>query len=120
MEDVLWARQEVGRFIAGLPFTAEDRSRIEVIVSELASNMVKHAGHGTLRVERLDARPGVRLVAEDHGRGIADLERALQRAFSTAGSFGDGLPMVREMADRFAIDSAPGQGTRVEVEKWAV
>lgn len=119
-EDVLVARQEAKRFAGRLPFAPEDLGRIEVAAAELASNMVKHAGGGriTLNLSRRPGQDGVQLVAEDHGAGIPDLERALSVGFSTKGTLGTGLPAVREMMDRFEIVTRPGEGTRVEVEKW--
>lgn len=122
LEDALWARQEAKRFAARVPLAEADVQRIELVASELASNLVKHAhGGGTLHVERVsDARrEGVRLIAVDSGPGIADVALALTPGYSTAGSLGDGLAAVRELVDAFEIDSAPGQGTRVEVLKWA-
>ena len=120
-DDVVLARQEVKTFAAPVTFRRQDLVRLEVIVAELASNMVKHAGSGTLRVERLEVeeRKGIRVVAEDRGPGIADTAAALTPGVSTAGSFGDGLAAVQELADAFALHSRPGVGTRVEVEKWA-
>ena len=120
-EDVLWARQEAKRFAAGSPFGADDLQRIELAASELASNMVKHARGGKLRIERLErgGRHGVRMVAEDQGPGIPDLEQALAPGYSTAGSLGDGLSALQDLMDKFEISSRPGFGPRVEVEKWA-
>lgn len=120
MEDVLWARQEAMRFCAELGFKPEDLGRVEVAVSELASNMVKHAHGGRLHLTRLerDGRVGVRMAAVDHGPGIPNLQQALQPGFSTAGSFGDGLTMLEETMDKFHITS-DSRGTTVEVEKWA-
>lgn len=118
-EDVLLARQDVVRFAAGWAFRSEDLGRIGVIVTELASNLIKHAGGGRLECRALaGGRPGICIVAHDEGPGIADIEKALQPGFSTAGSYGDGLPTVRELADQFIFESELGRGTRVEVHKW--
>jgi serine/threonine-protein kinase RsbT len=119
-EDVLWARQEAVRFISALPFDAEEIGRIELTVSELASNMVRHAGGGSLtltRVER-DGRSGVRVVAEDRGPGIPNLEQALKSGFSTGGSLGVGLSAIHDNMDKVEITTREGHGTRVEAEKW--
>lgn len=120
-EDVLWAKQEIKRFAAGLPFKPEDLGRIENAVSELASNMVKHAGGGRLTVNHLHRgdREGLQIIATDRGPGIPDLGAALRSGFSTSGTLGMGLPAVQELMDKFEISTEPGRGTRVEVEKWA-
>ena len=120
-EDVLWARQEAKRFAATIPFERDDLQRIELAASELASNMVKHARGGKLQLDRVEREglQGLRMVAEDQGPGIPDLEKALGAGYSTAGSLGDGLSALRDLMDKFEITSRVGVGTRVEVEKWA-
>lgn len=120
-EDVLWARQEVKRFVQELPFDPTDVERIGLAVSELASNQVKHARGGMLTVDQVarSGRIGVRIVACDEGPGMADLAPAVEAGFSTAGSFGDGLAGMKDLMDKMAITSKPGVGTTVEVEKWA-
>lgn len=119
-EDVLWARQEIKRFCAALPFRPEDVERIGLAVSELAANMVTHAHGGRLFVNRIErlSRQGVQILAVDRGPGIADLASALKPGVSTVGTFGDGLAAVQDVMDKFEIASTPGQGTRIEVEKW--
>ena len=120
-EDVLWARQETRRFAARCPFCPNDLTRIEIIAAELASNIIKHAGTGELRLEILPdgARRGLRVEAHDRGPGIADIGQALCANFSTTGSHGDGLSAIREFADHFEIQSKLGAGTQIRGEKWA-
>ncbi len=61
---------------------------------------------------------GIRAVFADSGPGIADLDEAMQDGFSTAGSLGLGLPGSRRLVDEFAIESRPGEGTRVVITQW--
>ena len=107
---------------SGLPdvFPADEHSRVGIIVSELGTNILKYAGHGVVRVRYLatDGRNGMRVVAEDHGPGIADLEAALKNGFSTGGTLGLGLPAVRRLTDTLNITCPPGGGTRVEAIRW--
>lgn len=121
LDEVLWAKQEIRRFASALPFTSDDLMRIEVVVSELGSNMVKHAGGGTLKAARLPRgdRWVLRLVALDTGPGIPNLAKAMKAGYSTTGTFGDGLATVREFMDHCDITTEVGQWTRIEVEKWA-
>jgi anti-sigma regulatory factor (Ser/Thr protein kinase) len=92
-----------------------ERSTVLTVFSELASNIHKHAGRGSVRVDRVaDAHgTGIRIEATDDGQGIPDVRRAMEDSFSTAGTLGLGLPGVRRMASDFAIESEPGHGTRV-------
>jgi anti-sigma regulatory factor (Ser/Thr protein kinase) len=96
-----------------------DRSMIATIVSELGSNIVKYAGRGALRLERLE-RDGfidIDIWAEDTGPGIADIDLALQEHYSTGGTLGLGLSGVQRMADEFWIRSAADTGTTVFARK---
>jgi serine/threonine-protein kinase RsbT len=119
-DDVLWARQEVRRFIQPAGFPAPDVERIDVAVSELATNLVKHGGGGRLDATHVSTGPreGVELVAEDHGPGIPDVPKALADGYSTTGTYGAGLATLRELMDLFELHSTPGAGTRVKVVKW--
>ena len=92
-----------------------DRATVLTIVSELASNIHKHAGRGSVRIEGGAGASGgaVRIVAHDEGRGIPDIDLAMQDNFSTAGTLGLGLPGVRRLAQEFSIESEPGKWTRV-------
>ena len=101
-------------------FTAVDQSKIATVVSELARNILKYAGHGHIilcPLERGTAR-GIEIVAEDHGPGIDDTMRALSDHFSSGGTLGLGLPGVKRLMDDFDLQSNPGAGTRVTVRKW--
>jgi len=94
---------------------------LSTAASELVGNVVKYAGSGlaTIRVVRERDTPGLELVVEDHGPGIADLEFAMRDNASTGGTLGLGLPGTRRLVDDFEITSAKGEGTRVRVTKWA-
>jgi len=63
-------------------------------------------------------RRGVSVVARDVGAGIHDTEQAMQDGFSTYDGFGLGLPGTKRLMDQFDLDSAPGVGTTVTMEKW--
>lgn len=95
---------------------------IVTIVSELATNIVKYAQRGMIRLARTEQFGGVDIDvwAEDHGPGIVDVERALKDHFTTGTSLGLGLPGVRRMSDDFSIESVPAVGTRVHARRRIV
>ena len=103
-----------------LGFTSSDVVLITTAISELARNIVEHAGRGEVRLEELGdgQRRGLGIVAVDQGPGIADLELAMRDGWSSGDGLGVGLPGSRRLMDEFMIDSAPGQGTRVTARKW--
>jgi len=61
----------------------------------------------------------VEALIVDKGPGIANVERALQDGYSTAGTPGTGLGAVARVADTFDIYSAAGAGTALLVRVWA-
>ncbi len=72
-------RQTVRRLAQEQGFSLVDQTKLVTAASELARNALIYGGGGELRWETLlnGVKRGVRLVFEDHGPGIPDLERAL-------------------------------------------
>lgn len=93
---------------------------VATAASELANNIVVHAGSGvvSVRVVMRAGRRGVEVEARDEGPGIDDVARALTPGFSTAGTLGMGLPGVGRLMDELIVESVPRQGVRVVARKW--
>lgn len=90
---------------------------IALATTEMATNLVKHAGRGHILLQPLHgSNSGVRIISVDKGPGIADVARALSDGHSTAGTMGTGLGAVRRLADSFELYSTPGSGTVVCAE----
>lgn len=118
--DIIIARQKGRALAAELGFSSTDVVRIATAISELARNVLSYAATGEIRLQALNSRNrcGIAIVAADRGPGIADVEQAMQDAYSTSGGLGLGLPGVRRLMDEFKIESAVGQGTTVSATKW--
>jgi serine/threonine-protein kinase RsbT len=118
--DVAVARGEARRIAADLGFRIIDQTRIATVASELARNVVKYAKRGRMIAQPFDAagRQGLRLIFEDDGPGIPDLEAAMRDGFSTGRGLGKGLPGSKRLVDDFRIESEVGRGTRVTVVRW--
>lgn len=118
--DLVAVRQAVRAVSQELGFGLVDQTKLVTATSELARNVVDYAGSGTARIEALNegARRGVRVVFEDGGPGIADVEQAMRDGFSTGGGLGLGLGGARRLSNEFEIQSAPGRGTRVAITRW--
>ena len=95
--------------------TETDIGRIALVVTELATNLLKHAQRGEIAIDGFadSSGSGLQLIAFDKGPGIADLPRAMEDGTSTAGSPGMGLGAIRRQADQFQIFSRPGLGTAI-------
>jgi anti-sigma regulatory factor (Ser/Thr protein kinase) len=92
------------------------RSRVGIIATELATNLLRHGSGGTLLLQEtgLAGEPrGVEMLAVDRGRGIGNLGRAMQDGHSTGGTMGTGLGAVRRLSTEFDVFSEPGKGTVV-------
>jgi serine/threonine-protein kinase RsbT len=103
-----------------LPFARPARFLIATAVSELARNLVVHAGGGLMRlcVFEYQDRRCFEVVTEDEGPGILDVALALKEGYSTANSLGLGLPGVQRMMDELHFDENQAVGTRVVARKW--
>ncbi|MFJ4523539.1 SpoIIE family protein phosphatase [Streptomyces sp. NPDC088810] len=89
----------------------------ELVATELATNLLKHAGGGLMVVNLVvpptgGAGTSVQLCSLDHGPGITDVGAALRDGWSTAaGSLGAGLGSCLRSANSFHLYSLPGRGT---------
>jgi anti-sigma regulatory factor (Ser/Thr protein kinase) len=119
-DDLVPARAE-GRALAGrLGFSRTDATLIATAISEIARNIVAHAGTGQLLVRPVDDghRCGVTVVARDDGPGIRDVAAAMQEGAGHGRGHGLGLAGARRIMDEFGIESRPGRGTTVRMTKW--
>jgi serine/threonine-protein kinase RsbT len=118
--DIVLVRQTVRQRAVEVGFSLVDQTKIVTAASELARNTLQHGGGGTLRLEAVlnGTRRGVRLTFDDQGPGIADIQEAMRDGFTTAGGLGLGLSGARRLSNEFAIESTPGQGTRVVIARW--
>ena len=115
-KDIVLARRLARELAASLGFGKADQTRLATAVSELARNVVEYAGNGECKIFDVSdvLFSCVKVVVEDHGPGIADIDVAMQDGFSTGGSLGAGLPGTRRLIDSFKIESQPGL-TRITI-----
>jgi anti-sigma regulatory factor (Ser/Thr protein kinase) len=116
------ARRGAAARAASLGFAEERAGRVALVVSELATNLVKHAqGGGELFVSPVErgSWSGLEIVAMDRGPGVADVSAALRDGYSTAGSAGTGLGAVSRVSDEFDFYSTRGTGTIVVARIWS-
>jgi serine/threonine-protein kinase RsbT len=119
-EDVVAVRQAVRRKAVALGFGLVDQTKVVTASSELARNTLDHGGGGIAHLEILenDRRAGIRLIFEDQGPGIADIERALTDGYTSGGGMGLGLGGSKRLSHEFDITSQPGVGTKVSIVRW--
>lgn len=112
------ARRKAVEYAEDLQIEESMRGEIALATTEIATNLVKHAGKGHILLQRVprNGHSGLRVMGVDKGPGIADVPRALADGHSTAGSMGTGLGIVRRISTGFDLYSNPGLGTIVSAE----
>ena len=115
------ARRSAAELTRAAGFGDVAAGRVAIIVTEAASNLVKHAGGGEVLLRQVSAPSavGVEILALDCGKGIPSLAQAMVDGYSTAGSPGTGLGAMRRQADVWEIYSLPGKGTAILAQVWA-
>jgi serine/threonine-protein kinase RsbT len=118
--DIVVSRQAVRRLAQEAGFSLVDQTKLVTAASELARNALIYGGGGDLRWSTLldGAKRGVRLVFEDRGPGIANIEQAMTDGWSSGTGLGLGLTGARRLVNEFELQSTVGVGTRVAITRW--
>jgi anti-sigma regulatory factor (Ser/Thr protein kinase)/serine/threonine protein phosphatase PrpC len=114
------AAEMARQFAESLGFSQADSEEIALVVTELGSNLVRHASGGSIILTPAEAsgRRGIRVESEDSGPGIADVERAMTDGYSTAGSLGFGLGTVNRLMDDLDFYSRSPHGLHLVSYRW--
>lgn len=93
-----------------MAFSETRAGRFAIVVTELATNLAKHARKGEILLRPLNSpseRPGIEVLAIDVGPGIPDLALSERDGVSTAGTLGHGLGAIRRQSDEFWVYTQP-------------
>ncbi|PWU12869.1 MAG: hypothetical protein C5B50_20675 [Verrucomicrobia bacterium] len=114
------ATSAAAKFAAALQFSEKECHEIELTVSELASNLLKHGDGGTLQFIPLQQQNqhGIQIVSQNQSRSSADLERALTDGFSTRGTLGAGLGAINRFMDSVEFQPSARSGLRIVCRRW--
>jgi anti-sigma regulatory factor (Ser/Thr protein kinase) len=109
------ARREVTAIARQHGFNEVDVGRVALVATELATNLVKHAGGGEILVGPDDGagKNGIQVLALDKGRGMANVQACLADGYSSAGTAGQGLGAVIRQSTFVDVLSWPECGTAV-------
>jgi anti-sigma regulatory factor (Ser/Thr protein kinase) len=104
------ARRQAAKLASEAGFNELALGRLALVVTELATNLVRHAQDGQLLIGlRADAAVAtIEVISVDRGPGMRDVGSSLSDGVSTGGSAGTGLGAVRRVAGQFLIFSRPG------------
>ena len=114
-----FARAAAAGFAAQLDPTLEELGDIKTAVSEAVTNCIVHAypesiGKITMRLRILDGEK-LEISVRDWGRGITDLDKAMQPMYTTGGDerSGMGFTIMESFMDKLKVKTSAGKGTTV-------
>lgn len=110
---VSYFKREIHQQVFKEKFPETRRAEIDIIVSELCSNLIKHVGKGELLYRIMDHEDDkiLELISIDKGPGIADTARMMKDGVSTTKTLGQGLGAIHRLSDFTQLYTVPGWGT---------
>jgi serine/threonine-protein kinase RsbT len=104
-EDIVIVRQAVRKRAVSLGLGLVDQTKFVTAASELARNTLDYGGGGMVQIELVEneRKSGVRLVFEDKGPGIPDIELALKEGYTSGNGMGLGLGGAKRLSHEFEI-----------------
>jgi anti-sigma regulatory factor (Ser/Thr protein kinase) len=107
-------KKDIRAVSLSIGFSEERAGKLDIIVAELVSNLVKHANGGQLVVKSITDKiygEGIELIAIDNGPGISELKRMMQDGVSTKNTLGHGLGAIQRLSDKSEIYTQKDWGT---------
>lgn len=118
-----FARVAVAALITPLNPTLEELADVKTAVSEAVTNAIIHGYEGTTGkvVMRCSLQDDLlHIEIQDWGRGIENVEQAMEPLFTTKPEMdrsGMGFSFMEAFMDELQVQSKPGEGTLVTMEK---
>ncbi len=118
-----FARAVVAAFVAQLDPTMEELADIRTAVSEAVTNAVIHGYENTtgeIRIKVVLEDREVVIEITDYGKGIADIEQAMEPFYTTRPEMersGMGFSFMEAFMDSLHIESEVGRGTKILMRK---
>jgi len=118
--DVVSVRQAVRTWAIEAGFSLVDQTKMVTAASEIARNTIDYGGGGVANLELINegSRRGLRVVFEDTGPGISDIQQAMTDHYTTGNGLGLGLGGAKRLVNEIHISSRVGEGTRVVITRW--
>jgi anti-sigma regulatory factor (Ser/Thr protein kinase) len=121
--DIAAARRAGQTLAQLLDFDEVRAGQLALLISESATNIIKHARDGAIHMYVIGAagppaQRGIEIVAIDRGPGIGNLANALRDGVSSAGTAGNGLGAMRRLADDFDVFAPRDGGAVFYMRLW--
>jgi len=118
-----FARAAAAAFAAQLDPNMEELGDIRTAVSEAVTNAIVHAypdtiGRVSMRLRILGGST-LEISVRDWGRGIENVDKAMEPLYSTGGEdrSGMGFTIMGSFMDKLRVRSSPGKGTTVTMQR---
>ncbi|WP_205512043.1 ATP-binding SpoIIE family protein phosphatase [Longitalea arenae] len=113
-------KKEIRAMALTLEFSERRISEIDIIVAEMATNLVKHAGGGQIlaKLIRENELDGIEIISMDNGPGINDINKMVRDGETTKNSLGLGLGAMQRLSDTFQVYSQKNWGTIILCRKY--
>lgn len=118
-----FARVTVAAFMTLLNPTVEEVSDVKTAVSEAVTNAIIHGYENEVHNIYIRCRTEEKtlyLEIEDRGKGIEDVGKAMEPLFTTKPEIeraGMGFSFMEAFMDKLEVESEPGKGTIVKMQK---
>lgn len=122
-ENESFARVAVASFVSLLDPTIEEIMDIKTAVSEAVTNSIIHGYEnkgGIVKLEGYILENEVTIIIIDQGKGIEDIERAMEPLYTSRPDLersGMGFTVMESFMDELKVESKPGTGTRITLKK---
>ncbi len=118
--DIVLVRQAVRKWAVEIACSIVDQTKVVTAASELARNLLIYGGGGEVHLSILQEgmRKGLRVVFEDQGPGIPDLDLAFKDGYTSGKGMGLGLGGAKRLVNEFDLVTKVGEGTRITITKW--
>jgi anti-sigma F factor len=119
-----FARIVACAFAAQLDPTTEEMADIKTAVSEAVTNAIIHGyendDHQIIEMQGSITEDFIEFVIVDYGRGIENIERAMEPLYTTLPQgerSGMGFTVMESFMDKLSVESEEGHGTKVTMGK---
>lgn len=107
-------KKDIAQAAKALGFPAEKIGKLQIVVAELASNLLKFGVRNReflWKPIHLQGKTAIEMITLDKGPGVGSVSQAMEDGFSTSGTAGEGLGAIQRLSHFFELYSRPGQGT---------
>ncbi|MDQ2187219.1 ATP-binding protein [Alcaligenaceae bacterium A4P071] len=105
------ARRFAARAVESWQWSADDAGRLALVITELGTNLLRHAVNGRLFIAARADVAEVEILSIDEGPGMDDLPTCMTDGHSSGSTAGIGMGAVKRLSNEFDIHTATPAGT---------